>query len=144
MTEYTYFIQDGLGNIKIGKSNNPEKRLKVLQYSNSSKLILLLTINDISEWDSHIKFTKYYIRGEWFKPAKELLEFIERKKIQLKEQKQTKEENVEKPTTEEVFNTTTIQITKNIKEKLKNIQEYPRETYNSIILRLIKESENRE
>lgn len=74
---FTYFIQDELGNVKIGKSNNPEKRLTINQTGNALKLTLLLYIFGDKEKRLHQKFNFYKIRNsEWFKPNKQLTRFI--------------------------------------------------------------------
>lgn len=75
---FTYFIQDESGNIKIGKSVNPEKRFIESQVGNASKLTLLLYIFGNKEKQLHQKFDFYRIRNsEWFKPNKQLKRFIE-------------------------------------------------------------------
>jgi len=79
---YVYFIQDGTtGRIKIGKSENPEARLDSLQTANAGVLTLLVKLytqnmgNDEKYY--HKKFQTSHIRGEWFLPSQELLDFIE-------------------------------------------------------------------
>lgn len=78
-TRYVYFIE-GMGTnlIKIGTSENPERRLKELQYSSPSKLRLITKIRgDTSkEAELHCKFAKYRKHGEWFEKNVELLDFI--------------------------------------------------------------------
>ncbi len=77
---FTYFIQDELGNIKIGKSINPEKRFIESQVGNALKLTLILYIFGDKEKQLHQKFDFYRIRnGEWFKPNKQLTRFINSK-----------------------------------------------------------------
>lgn len=73
---YVYFIQEGKGsrgNIKIGKSNDVDKRLKSLQTGNPRKLTLMASIKCKSPDDAfklerkfHAKFKSSQIRGEWF------------------------------------------------------------------------------
>jgi len=73
---YVYFIQEGKGNhgnIKIGKSNDVDKRLKSLQTGNPRKLTLMASIKCKSPDDAfkleskfHLKFQDKQIRGEWF------------------------------------------------------------------------------
>lgn len=75
---FTYFIQDESGNIKIGKSINPEKRFIESQVGNASKLTLLLYIIGNKEKQLHQKFDFYRIRNsEWFEPNKQLKRYIE-------------------------------------------------------------------
>ena len=74
-----YFIQQGNnGPIKIGKSNDPKKRLRSLQTASPHELCLLKTLpeNFIKESEIHEKFKEYRIEGEWFEPASEVLEYI--------------------------------------------------------------------
>jgi len=76
---FVYFIQgeDG-GPIKIGTSKNVENRLHALQTGFPHKLVVLAVIkgNDRIERGLHYKFKNYRLSGEWFKPAEELLEYI--------------------------------------------------------------------
>jgi len=75
---FTYFIQDELGNIKIGKSLNPEKRLFENQIGNALKLTLILYIFGDKEKQLHQKFDFYRIRNsEWFKPNGQLTRYID-------------------------------------------------------------------
>lgn len=79
-----YFIQgENGGPIKIGVTDNIDKRLKQMQTGNPEKLILLhLTYGGRNlEEELHLKFSQYLYRGEWFNPAKEILEYIEELKI---------------------------------------------------------------
>lgn len=77
---FTYFIQDESGNIKIGKSINPERRLAINQVGNASRLTLLLYIFGNKEKQLHQKFNFYRIRkSEWFKPNKQLKRYIEKR-----------------------------------------------------------------
>lgn len=73
---YVYFIQEGRGehgSIKIGKSNNVDKRLKSLQTGNPRKLTLMALIkcrtpNDAHRLESkfHLMFKNDRVLGEWF------------------------------------------------------------------------------
>jgi len=76
---YVYFIQgESGGAIKIGLSNNPQNRLKVLQtgYPDTLK-ILAIVVGDIKkEKLFHKKYDHIRLNGEWFKPAKELMDEI--------------------------------------------------------------------
>lgn len=76
-----YFIQAGEnGPIKIGESENPKERLNQLQTANPYKLELLWVFNDgDSEWNEakvQAIFDHELIKGEWFRPSRELLKFI--------------------------------------------------------------------
>ena len=74
---FTYFVQDEIGNIKVGTSFNPEMRLRRMQTGNASKLTILLFIFGDHEKQLHQKFDFYRIRNsEWFKPNKQLTRYI--------------------------------------------------------------------
>ena len=75
MHKYTYFITDGQ-DIKIGVSNNPSQRLKILQPGNPRKLTILLKLNGDREAEFHNKFHKYRLKGEWFSDEGELSTFL--------------------------------------------------------------------
>lgn len=75
----TYFISNGK-NVKIGFSNDPRSRVKELQTASDSKLILLHTEqnkDDLTrERELHLEFSNDHIIGEWFRPSKELVSFL--------------------------------------------------------------------
>ena len=80
-----YFVQDERGPIKIGQTGNPyEFRHSGLQTGNPFELKLLLFVPSCkyTEKSIHLRFDKYRIRGEWFEPAPELLEFIEELRLE--------------------------------------------------------------
>lgn len=64
--------------VKIGKSKNPEKRIKHHECACGCKLQILLIINHDCESDLHKKFQHYRDdpRHEWFKNSDEIKEFI--------------------------------------------------------------------
>jgi hypothetical protein len=75
-----YFIQgEATKNIKIGFSDDPKIRLKGHQTGSGEKLILLKTVKGCKadETEIHNKLRHFRIHGEWFKPERELLDFIE-------------------------------------------------------------------
>lgn len=78
-TGYVYFCQvDGGGPIKIGWAKDVYRRLQSLQtycpYRLRSLAVLPGTIQDETQ---HLKrFSEYHIRGEWFRPEAELVEYI--------------------------------------------------------------------
>jgi predicted GIY-YIG superfamily endonuclease len=68
-TEYVYFIQSGSnGSVKIGLSNDPERRLRQLQTGNLRELRLRHVVPGTrgTENDLHVRFAPARIRGEWF------------------------------------------------------------------------------
>tara|TARA_B100000035_G_scaffold269211_1_gene242999 strand:- start:370 stop:675 length:306 start_codon:yes stop_codon:yes gene_type:complete len=64
-----YIIQsDVTGMIKIGRSKDPQKRLKQLQTGNPNKLKLIVEFKE-QGWKEkilHEKLNKYRLEGEWF------------------------------------------------------------------------------
>lgn len=64
-----YIIQsDVTGNIKIGRSKNPQKRLKQLQTGNPNKLKLIAEFKG-EGWKEkilHERLSAYRLNGEWF------------------------------------------------------------------------------
>lgn len=76
-----YFIQESsVGAIKIGVSKHPKKRAKELQDHSLYVITLLATVDGgySVEFRLHQLFAHAYIRGEWFRPVEELLEYIEK------------------------------------------------------------------
>lgn len=80
-----YFIQSGKnGPIKIGHTmgNDLRRRFWGLQTANPEELYCLGIIDGehgdrALEQDILLRFKRYRIRGEWFRPNDELSEFIE-------------------------------------------------------------------
>jgi len=73
-----YFITDGEF-IKIGKANDPIERMRTMQTGNARELKMLGYYEDYDEeLESymHKAFAKDRVRGEWFKPSKDLYNFI--------------------------------------------------------------------
>lgn len=63
----TYFFRNTKTKaIKIGKSNNPEKRLTQVQGMAGAKLEIIAVIDKDVEYELHTKFKKYQIHSEWF------------------------------------------------------------------------------
>lgn len=83
VTPMVYFIQAGEGGlIKIGMTYDVADRMKTLQVGCPARLILLGVIQreDAAEQErsAHIYFKHLRVRGEWFTPAPELLEVIDK------------------------------------------------------------------
>lgn len=79
-----YFIQDtGSKAIKIGISQDPNKRLAQLQTAHASELRLIAVMdgNESDEQALHRLFTNR--RGEWFDPTHELKAFIRQRTVML-------------------------------------------------------------
>jgi len=71
-----YFIESESGLVKIGKSSNPEKRLKALQVANSEKLKIIKIINKNAEKKIQSYFKSERVNGEWFKKSQKMIDFI--------------------------------------------------------------------
>lgn len=74
---YVYFILDAKdGKVKIGKSNDPEKRLKTLQTGHYNKLELIRKTKRYEESAVHKRFAHYKGMNEWFEYSEEIKHFI--------------------------------------------------------------------
>jgi hypothetical protein len=74
-----YFVQEsGAGFIKIGMSTNVEMRMCALLQGMPHNLTLLATMPGANRVESlvHAHFRHARVRGEWFRPLPELLEYI--------------------------------------------------------------------
>ena len=74
-----YFIQGEMTqNIKIGVSKNPERRMRSLESSEPLNLLAIIKEGGtVKEKKLHRQFKHLRLHGEWFRPDKELLEFID-------------------------------------------------------------------
>lgn len=75
-----YFIKrvsDGL--IKVGFSDDPKRRLQQLQTGQPDRLEMILVIRGGMELERtlHIRWRHLNVGGEWFKPHRELLSYID-------------------------------------------------------------------
>ena len=80
---FVYYIQEEMdGNIKIGWSEDPIKRLQQHQTSNSRELRMLVYVKGSPDYEKeiHRKFQTSKTTGEWFKPDKRLLVHIEKER----------------------------------------------------------------
>jgi hypothetical protein len=76
---FLYFIEAiNTGFIKIGRSNNPERRIIQLSTGSPNQLVLLGTISggSVLEAELHRRFGYLRERGEWFKLSEELRTFV--------------------------------------------------------------------
>lgn len=78
--KYTYFMRDRRsGLIKIGMSNNPEKRRAQLSGSGALDMEILLTLRDGHlEGCYHKHFADLRVEGEWFNPHPDIFAEIDR------------------------------------------------------------------
>ena len=73
----TYFLQAGAsGPIKIGSTRNLAVRIRTLMTMSPVPLRLLGVMKGDHEEACHVRLGVYRIHGEWFAPAKPVLEFI--------------------------------------------------------------------
>lgn len=63
----TYFILDSANNaIKIGKSRNPQERLRALQTAHPRPLQLIGVLEEDCEKRLHRQLKRFHLGGEWF------------------------------------------------------------------------------
>lgn len=77
---WVYFVQAGEGGpIKIGKAMNPSQRIGNLQVGNPHEVKLLHCLPDTGCTEGRIQgiFEESHLRGEWYNPTPDLLEFID-------------------------------------------------------------------
>lgn len=76
--QYVYFIEAlGIDRIKIGRSNEVERRFNALRCACPVALILIGKTTLCTERDIHKKFNHLRSNGEWFFATKELRGFID-------------------------------------------------------------------
>ena len=83
LTRYVYLIKNSLGQVKIGVSENPERRKKSLQTGSPHKLTIVATRKSSHatqlEEALHNRWEEYHMRGEWFDiPKDELNALVQR------------------------------------------------------------------
>ena len=79
----TYFILDAFNKtVKIGKSANPEKRLKTFQTASATPLQLVLVVDGDHEKTFHRLWSRNRLSGEWFRADEALLLWIHGKRGQ--------------------------------------------------------------
>lgn len=77
---FVYFIQAGVGGpVKIGWSSNIKVRMESAQVDNHEPLTLLTYVPGGPEVEArlHHRFREAHLRGEWFRPARDLMDLIE-------------------------------------------------------------------
>lgn len=78
-----YFIQGTLTRlIKIGYTTNVEKRVKSLEHSEELEILHVIpNVTRKKEKELHEKFKHLRKRNEWFKPEKDLLDYIKSQQV---------------------------------------------------------------
>lgn len=88
-----YFMQEeDEGNVKIGTTEkHPSSRRAACQTGNPKKLEIIARVEAWGEFEEgrlHARFAAAHIRGEWFRPTKELMQFISAIKKEQIDEKQ--------------------------------------------------------
>lgn len=80
-----YFAKNEFGDIKIGFSCNPKKRLTSLKKEYRCDIVILAYINGSREDESllHNRFSHLRFKGEWFHASHDLLSYISSLKNEL-------------------------------------------------------------
>ena len=75
---WVYFISDGIGSVKVGKSRSPWRRLCTLRSGSAQELSLIGVIPGYSlvEFAAHKVLQPVHLRGEWFKDSELLRDFM--------------------------------------------------------------------
>lgn len=76
---FIYAIQAGdVGPVKIGVTDSPADRIKTLQQGNHEELRGIAAWWDLKEVEKaiHREFAYARIRGEWFRPVPDLMEYV--------------------------------------------------------------------
>jgi hypothetical protein len=89
-----YFMRNRDGLIKIGRSYNPEARLKAIGANVPGVELLGTMPNGNREKEFHRRFAAYRAYGEWFHPAHPILALLEELKWKPATNEQTEEKNV--------------------------------------------------
>lgn len=78
MSEYVYFVQRQNGNVKIGTTTNPRRRIPDLSGAIHEPLAILKIVGGGAalEKQLHAQFKHLRAHHEWFLPGQELLDFI--------------------------------------------------------------------
>jgi len=79
LKNYVYIIQElQSGDLKVGISKTPKKRLGQLQIANPRKLMITHQLEGTVETEQEIQriLRPYKLRGEWFRPSDEFLQNI--------------------------------------------------------------------
>jgi hypothetical protein len=75
--QQTYFMLASNGNVKIGRSTNPQKRLQAVRVGAAGCTVALLgSLTKDQEIEFHNRFEKLRLCGEWFTPGHDLVEFM--------------------------------------------------------------------
>lgn len=124
--ECVYFIGNIKYNfIKIGTSNDPNKRLKELQTGCPFQLELIHTTKNYSEKELHEKFKEEKMNGEWFHYLWKIHNLIE------KERKKDKSLDVDIYPVEKKHSDDFSDLTiEDIKKEIKNMNKDIKENYN--------------
>jgi hypothetical protein len=77
---HVYFMrQEGTGFMKIGRANDPLRRLGNVRVGSPQPVYLVGSVlehNGFSEKIAHQVFSEYWFRGEWFREEGRLADFV--------------------------------------------------------------------
>lgn len=92
--DHLYFISNGIGHVKIGRSAKPEKRLAELQTASPTKLELLFVGKNkgLLEKKMHEAFAELALHGEWYQLTERIEDFIAFAKSHVREERKDMEE----------------------------------------------------
>jgi integrase len=78
-SQFVYFVSDGEA-VKIGRSADPERRLKAIQTHHPKPLWLLGTVSTrlLTEQEAHSRFAGHRRLGEWFDGSEAVLKEIQK------------------------------------------------------------------
>jgi hypothetical protein len=118
-----YFLRrKSNGEIKIGTSRNPLKRVKNLEHKIDDNLEVLCIIRGgvNLERQLHERFCEYHVRNEWFFPGKKIIDFITELIRDGKDIKHEPERLIESEVERTNLVTVTIKLRASHREKFRN------------------------
>ena len=73
-----YFV-GAPGRIKVGYTQNPERRLRTLRHVDMEDLVIIAVIDGTRKTEKliHAELAKYHLRGEWFKDCSDVHAIID-------------------------------------------------------------------
>lgn len=120
MAKWTYFIHSSSqAAVKIGKSDDPKKRLSGMQTSNPGVLQLIGALEGDCEAAWHRRFADLLIRGEWYQATPDLMSAIH-ERLAAEEQRLIAKQRG--PDRVQALNRLT---TRRIKSKLRMVTSFP-------------------
>lgn len=73
----TYFYLNTIsGLVKIGRSEYPSSRRREIESVSGCTIIMLGELDGDREHEMHVRFSRYRVVGEWFRPEGEMAAFL--------------------------------------------------------------------